>query len=289
MDDVIGLLQRLGFGEYEARAYTALLQRSPLNGYELAKASGIPRANIYAVLTKLEERSAVVRVEDAGSIRYAPVAPTELMRRLDRDVQDILAATEHSLEALAAPADYEYVWSTQGYPVLLQHAAALLEAAGRDLLIALWPAEARRLADALSRAEQRGVTITTLCLAQCPTECGGCRGRIHRYRVAPDEPNRWLVVVPDNSEVLAGEVVSDEAALSVRTRQRLLVELASWYIRHSIALAAVLNDLGERLDETLTPETHAILASIGPVGSIEGWLAHMRHLLTTAQRQASSS
>ena len=285
MDDVIGLMQRLGFGEYEAKAYTALLQRSPLNGYELAKASGIPRANVYAVLTKLEERSAVVRVEDAGSIRYGPVAPAELMRRLGQDFEDILAETQRSLEALAAPAAYEYVWSTQGYSVLLQHAAALLEAASHDVLIALWPAEARRLADVLNRAEQRGVTVTTLCLAQCPTECGGCRGRIHRYRVTPDQQNRWLVVVPDNSEVLAGEVVSGEAALSVRTRQRLLVELASWYIRHSIALAAVLEDLGERLDETLTPETHAILASIGPSGRNEGWLDHMRQLLTTSPRQ----
>ena len=53
MADVTALLQQLGFSEYEARAYLALLQRSPLNGYELAKVSGLPRANTYAVLQKL--------------------------------------------------------------------------------------------------------------------------------------------------------------------------------------------------------------------------------------------
>src|SRR6266542_3193328 len=56
MTDATALLQQLGFSEYEARAYLALLQRNPLNGYELAKVSGLPRANVYAVLQKLEDR-----------------------------------------------------------------------------------------------------------------------------------------------------------------------------------------------------------------------------------------
>ena len=39
MKDTAQVLQRLGFGDYEARAYTALLQRSPMTGYEIAKHS----------------------------------------------------------------------------------------------------------------------------------------------------------------------------------------------------------------------------------------------------------
>jgi hypothetical protein len=45
MADLTGLLQQLGFSEYEARAYLALLQQNPLNGYELAKVSGLPHKN----------------------------------------------------------------------------------------------------------------------------------------------------------------------------------------------------------------------------------------------------
>jgi hypothetical protein len=56
MTDAAALLLQLGFSEYEARAYLALVQRNPLNGYELAKVPGVPRANIYAVLQKLKER-----------------------------------------------------------------------------------------------------------------------------------------------------------------------------------------------------------------------------------------
>ncbi|MBI4496931.1 MAG: TrmB family transcriptional regulator [Chloroflexi bacterium] len=279
MADAVALLQQLGFGEYEARAYVALLQRSPLNGYELAKASGLPRANVYAVLQKLEERGAVVRVETPAGVRYASVPPSELTRRLGNSFQETLEAAQRLLVVMTSPAEYEYVGNLRGYPLLLEHARSLLDATQERLLVAIWPQEASALAEPLAQAEQRGVEITTLCLEACPSECGGCRGRIYRYRVAPDYAARWLVLVPDGAEVLAGEIGPNQEALAVRTRQRLLVELASWYTRHSIALAAVLRDLGGRLDGLLGPETQAMLASVGPGGRGSGWLEHMRRLL----------
>jgi hypothetical protein len=85
-------------------------------------------------------------------------------------------------------------------------------------------------------------------------------------------------LVPDGVEVLAGEISAGEATLAVRTRQPLLVELASWYIRHSIALAAVLHDLGDRLDQLLTPETRATLQVVDP-SEADGWLELMQRLL----------
>jgi predicted transcriptional regulator len=279
MADAVTLLQALGFGDYEARAYVALLQRSPLNGYELAKASRVPRANIYAVLKKLEERGAVVRLDAPAGARYAPVPPLEITRRLSSRFQDGLSAAQHALEELTTPDEHVYVWNAQGYPILLEHARALLDATRERLLVATWPQEAQALASYMAHAEARGVEIITLCLNACPVECGGCYGQIYRNLVAPEGRDRWLVLVPDDAEVLAGEIGASEEALAVRTRQRLLVDLISWYIRHSIALAAILNDLGDRLDRLLDPETRAILQSVGPSLHNGGWLEHMRQLL----------
>ena len=42
MDTAISKLARLGFTNYEAKAYTALLKENPLTAYEIAKNSGIP-------------------------------------------------------------------------------------------------------------------------------------------------------------------------------------------------------------------------------------------------------
>ncbi|HEX6292084.1 MAG TPA: helix-turn-helix domain-containing protein [Herpetosiphonaceae bacterium] len=278
MTEATILLQELGFGDYEARAYVALLRRSPLNGYELAKASGIPRANIYAVLHKLEERGAVVRVDETTGARFAPVPATELVRRLGHRVQDALQAAHTALAAVSAPTEQAQIGTVRGYGALLEHARSLINATQERLLVAIWPDEARALAAPLVEAEARGVNVLTLCLTACPTPCGGCRGQIHPYRTV-STASRWLVLASDGAEVLAGEVGPREDTLAARTQQALLVELVSGYIRHSIALAAVLQDLGSHPDRVLGPNTQATLRALASGGRSYDWLQHLRLLL----------
>src|SRR6266545_7228560 len=152
MTDATALLQQLGFSEYEARAYLALLQWNPLNGYELAKLSGLPRANIYTVLQKLEERGVVVRLDMPNETRYTPMAPTELTERLASRFQYTLNATQQALADLTTPPDPEYVWNIRGYPALLEHANALLATTRERLLVAIGRQEASALAESLVQA-----------------------------------------------------------------------------------------------------------------------------------------
>jgi hypothetical protein len=206
------------------------------------------------------------------------VPPAELTERLQRRFQESLEATRRSLETLATPAEPAHVWNVRGYEALIEHAQSLIDATKQRLLVAVYPHDAPTMGEAMARAVARGVTVVTLCLAQCPNECGSCAGHVYRYPVAPERRQRWLVLVPDGAEVLAGEIGASEAALAVRTSQPMLVELASWYIRHSIALAAVLHDLGDRLDQLLGPETRATLHVVGP-SEADGWLDLMQRLL----------
>ncbi len=284
MANTVELLKQLGFGEYEAKAYMALLQRSPLNGYELAKASGIPRANIYSVLQKLQARSAIVQLDTKDGTRYAPISPRELTRQLSRQFQESLDEAEESLTKISVPAEAEYVWNIRGYSSIGEHARGLVEATKKRLIAAVWPEESQALAKSFAAAQKRRVAITTLCLAGCSEECGNCRGRIYRYQIAPDQRTRWLMLIGDD-QVLAGELGPGEEALAVQTRQKLLVDLTSLYIRNSIAVAALLGDLGGRLDPLISPETRAVLQSVGPSGEEMGWLEHTRSLLLRPQFQ----
>lgn len=280
MADAIQILQALGLGDYEARAYAALLQHNPVTGYELAKASGIPRPNIYPILQKLEERGLALRVESDETTRYLPTPPEEFLARVDRDFGQTISAARQVLPALAQVSSQEYVWTTEGYDNLLGHARALINDAHRHLLVALWPAEARALVNDLAAAETRNVEITTLCLAACPQECGGCRGHVYRNRVVDTQDTRWLMVVPDGEEALTGEMPAQGEVSVVRTRQRLLVDMTTWFIRHSIALGALLLDAGAYLETHVQAPTRAALSAAGPRGS-GGWMAYMRRLLAS--------
>jgi HTH-type transcriptional regulator, sugar sensing transcriptional regulator len=172
----------------------------------LAKVSGLPRANIYAVLQKLEERGAAVRLDLPNGTRYAPVAPNELTQRVATRFQHTLSAVQQALEDLATPADREYVWNIRGYQALLEHAHALLDATQERLLVAIGREEASPLAEGVAQAATRGVEVLTLCLDECPQECGNCRGTICRYCAVLGTEERWLVLVADDAEMLAGEI-----------------------------------------------------------------------------------
>lgn len=276
--DVVPALQQLGFGEYEARAYVALVQRGPLNGYELAKASGVPRANVYAVLERLSTRRAVLRLDEPGATRYAAVAPSELLKRLSAEYQAVAEEAGRSLEALAADLDEEPVWNVRGRQALLDQAKDVIRVARRSLEVALWPAEAASLQEEFADALSREVAITTLCMAACERECGGCAGRIYRYHIGGDDGTRALLAVVDDAEVVAGEVRSAQETLGVKTRQRLIVEVGRAYIRQSIALATVVEDLGARLDDLISPRARESLEALGHAGG-SGFLSEVRRFL----------
>jgi predicted transcriptional regulator len=285
MEQVIAQLKGLGFSQYEALAYVTLLQHQPLNGYELAKFSGIPRANIYTVLKRLEEQGAAARIDNParGSTLYAPVPVDELLKKIQHKFEQSFESASQSLKELQPAIQAEYVWSARGYQALIEHASAVLQATRKDAFLAVWPEEAQALEKQVEAAEKEGVQVTTLCLAGCPQPCGSCKGSLYRYHAAGYDRSHWLLLVSDGNELLAGEVSPSQGTLAIRTGQKMMVELASWYIRHSIALALILKDAGVPLERALSEETLAVLDRLGPKGGPEGegtgWLAYMRSLI----------
>lgn len=288
--DVIEQLQQLGFSQYEAQAYVALLQENPLNGYELAKASGVPRANIYRVLQKLEEAGAVMRLTAEEGTRYAPVPAEELLMKQKRRFEQTIETASAGLQQIASPPQLESVLNVRGYSALLDQAETLLSQTKQHLLLSVWPEEAMALAAPMQQAADRGVNITTLCLRGCPEPCPACRGSVFRYALAPVRDTRWLVVVSDEDELVAGEIHSPAGSespagesTSVRTRQRMLVNLTSSYIQNSIALATILTHFGKRLNDELDVETLAALNRLRPLDNQGTWLETMQQMLRLEQ------
>lgn len=274
MNSVIEQLQQLGFSGYETKAYIGLLQEHPLNGYTLAKKSGVPRANIYGVLQKLEERGAVLAINTTAGTVYSPIAPKDLIHGLGNHIGEVLTAAQQGLEALAAPVKQTYVQNLHGNDQLLENARDLINTANERLLIALWQPEAGALAEALAQAQARGIAIHMLCCQACAQECGSCRGSTFRYRVTPDQQAHGLIVIQDDDEMLVG--TTGMQATAIRTHQLGLVQMTAWYVRHSITLAAILTDLGGTLEAALSPETHQLLTVIGQGDS---WLESVQRLV----------
>lgn len=269
-------LQALGFTEYEARAYIALVTGGELNGYALAKATGIPRANIYATADKLVQSGAASRVETESGVGYVATAPDLLLRDIEVRRSRHLDTARELFEALGREPAPAAVLNLRDGEVI-GRARQLINATESSLLIALQPREAALLAGQLHQAADRQVEITTLCMEACDPECGGCNGRLHRCQMDPtgaaSDADR-LVVVSDQRIALVAQI-SETGADAVLTEHPMVVELAAAFIRQSIALAVLGSELDPSLDELLAAGTRAELNRLYPS---EGFLARLNSL-----------
>jgi DNA-binding MarR family transcriptional regulator len=270
-------LVALGFSEYEARAWVGLARHGPLTGYELAKRTGVPRANVYAVLSRLEQRGAVVRAVTPDGQRYAAIPGGELLRRLAEDVDRHLEAAAAALAGLGAPREEALLWNVQGRAAALAHAREQVRASRTTLWIANAPPEAAELGEEIRHAHSRGVHVETLCLDACPQECGGCKGTVYRYRVPPERGGRWLVVVRDGEELFAAEIRGDGECAGVRTTNPLFVQLVTWYMRYSAALGRALEEVGIPREEMTSVE--GVLKQFRRRGQAPRWLEHLGRVL----------
>lgn len=276
--DVTPLLQDLGFSEYEARAYAGLVSAGTSNGYEIAKISGMPRANVYAVLEKLVQRGAARRIRQRAGVRYAAVPPAELMQRLEKEHARTLLAAGEALQTLVHGPETPPVFNLKDADELRDQAQALIDGTHKDLLVAIRPPEAAKLAPRLQEARSRGVAITTLCMEACTEPCGGCFGELHRYCIHAGRQSRWLLLVADEARMLAAELGGPEVSAIV-TEQALVVSLTAAYIRQSIALATLAGEFGERFHGLLSEHARKVLDALHPDG---GFLAHLEAMLKTA-------
>ena len=102
-DDLIEVLQELGFTSAEAKIYIALLKLSPATGYELAARSNVPRSAIYGVLKRLENQG-LVNAAGRESVCWVALPPADLEKVLEARFTKRLRGLKTSLESLAQPA-----------------------------------------------------------------------------------------------------------------------------------------------------------------------------------------
>ena len=273
MEETRAVLVELGFTEYEARTYIALVEGGAMNGYELAQASGIPRANVYAVAAKLVERGAAHRAETPEGTRYRGVAPAALLRKVGESQRRTLARARRALSRLRPREEPPAVLNLEGDEVLAR-AREVIDGARSRLEVGIQPAEAAALAEPLRSASERGIEILTLCMERCPSECGGCRGDIHRYDLSADRDGRWLLIVADGRTALVG-ALGRRTPRGVLTEEPLLRGLVSSYIARSLTLATLADVGGKELLSLLTEPVRRLLDPLYPGNDVSAYLGDL--------------
>ncbi len=156
-------LKDLGFSQYEAACYMALISHHPVNGSQLSKQSGIARSRIYDVLRSLISKGYVM---DINAGQYAPLPPDELIRRLRKSFTTRINAFEEQIAKASQKEKIEYVWTLTGYAAVMEKAMEMIKEAKQEIYIRLFPRADRHLGRYLTDADKRGVNIRYIAMGR---------------------------------------------------------------------------------------------------------------------------
>ena len=258
--DPIDKLVKIGFSEYEAKAYVALLRESPVTGYQLSKTSGVPRSMIYEVLGKLTARGAAMTLRKGDSTQYAPIPADEFLDHLRREHEALTTSLKDDLATLASPADLEYVWNIESHENIMAKAREMIGQARARIYLALLPVTFPDLQPALEEAIGRGVRVVlyTTSALDLPG------GRVVVAHVSEETLGQarglGLVLVIDGEEVLIAEWLSANQARASWTSSPLLVFIAEHHLRTDLYLPQILALLGDRALDLIQEEDQELFA-----------------------------
>jgi len=204
-------LKELGFSQYEAACYMALVGNHPINGSKLSKISGIARSRIYDVLRNLISKGYVIEV---NSGQYAPLPSDELVRRLKRSFDNNIDAFEDQITKASQKDDFEFVWTITGYENVMQKAIEMIKEAKEEIYIRLFPEANNHLDEYLTVADKRGVKIRYVAM-------GNITKKFDVQVLHPDDEHlqqiiggRSIEVITDKSEALVGIFETDNEDIS---------------------------------------------------------------------------
>ena len=278
MGNAYEMLTALGFSDYEAKAYCALLDSSPANGYQIARQSGIPRAKVYECIERLVGRGAVVRVEsiDEGVRLYAPTDPKELIDSIEREMHDTCDGARDAMERYQKdPRVVEVLWRVVSEQDLIARGKSLAAQATRTLHVALWAEEFDLLLPDLLDAADRGVRIALILysphrgLKQLQKRGAGAIQHGRSKREAVPVMGRQFALVADLEQCITGSIFS-ETVEGVFTRNRGLVTNVVDLVNHEIYLERILGEVGAPVTDMFGKNLNRLDAFDPPAGQEAG-------------------
>jgi HTH-type transcriptional regulator, sugar sensing transcriptional regulator len=263
MEEAYNALIDLGFGSYEARAYCAMLNTSPANGYQIAQKSGIPRAKIYECLQRLVARGAAVQVETQGDDPrlFVPTDPKALVDRMQDNFDTALTRARDALKRYQDnPRVAEVLWRITSQQDLIERGRKLADGAQKSLHVAIWSEEFAALLPHFLGALERDVRMALVLYDPHPEmerlqeRCAGAILHGRSKRQAVPVMGRQFVLVADRERCISGSVFPDDKVEGVYTLNLGLVTNAVDLVNHEIYLERVMVAIGDPIVAIFGPD-----------------------------------
>lgn len=246
-------LSQLGFSDYEARSYIALLAKNPASAYEIAKSSGIPTSKIYEVLARLTEKKVVSTLGEDGTKKYLPVDPDEFIAGFRNGMEANLKALQDDLSNLSKETTVSYIWNILDREYLMEKAHRTILDSKKTLLVSIWKEELDCLETFFKTAKSKGVRIAMVHFGMPAIRIGQVYPHPIEETLYKEKGGRGLVIVSDSETALMATIYEGGRVEGAWSSNRGFVTLAEDYIKHDVYIMKVVRRFNSELINKFGP------------------------------------
>ena len=256
--DLLADLAALGFTEYEAKIYLALLKESPANGYQLSKKTGVPRSMVYEGLGRLNSRGAVLKSGDERSTLYRPLPPEHLLERYKRQHLQLIDSLHDGLLSIYDAQQEDSLWTVSGSNAVFSYASQMIAQGQFEAYLVLDDTSLEYLRGEIEAGCDRGLQIGALLTGSGELDCEQVS---YHPPVESElqELENMLVVVVDGQECLIANLNLD--VMATITRNKNLVLITRQFVWMELFAQRIYNRLSPSMLDLLEKADRDILQS----------------------------
>jgi len=267
---MISSLMTLGFTEYEAKVYLALLKDSPVSGYQISKNAGIPRSMVYEALGRLSTRGAIMKSESERAVLYRPIHPDVLLNKIETEHRMTVHELREQLGPIFQSTDENRLWSLDGRPSVIAYALQMITNTQTEISCVMGDLDLESLQEVLSKRYKSGVKLNLLLTGnanlseiQFPTG-PGLQVAIHPQKESEIQKlSRILIICTDEQECLiankdrtgiGSQDSQDWETSATITNNRSLIFIVNQFVWMELFTQRIQTKIGEDLINRLDPE-----------------------------------
>ncbi|HBK80086.1 MAG TPA: hypothetical protein DDZ83_10510 [Nitrospinae bacterium] len=254
-EDTVVLLKRLGFTDYESRAYLALCESYPATAYEVSKRAIVPKSNVYNVLKSLEIKEAIQPVSE-NPVRYVPRDPEEFFGQVAKNTREICENLSTTVREKMSTDEDIYIWSYRSGKNIRNKLVELIAGAEEHIWLKTSAEMLEFCLAEITHAAERGVQVIII-LSGTPPEQLQPNSNIN---IIPHEGSGIPVsksagglftMIVDFSELIVGKITGDVVA-SYSKNNALMYVFITWFM-HEMFLAEIYGKHASEMEASFGP------------------------------------
>jgi len=231
--DAVELLVQFGLTRQEAQIYMTLLTEGDLNGYEVAKITGISRSNTYTSLAALVDKGGAFVIEGTVT-RYTPVPVEEFCNNKIRKLQEIKMELCKNIPAKRD--EVEGYITIKGKTHILNKMKNMVSEAKERIYFSASKQILEYILPEIKDAISRGIKVVLITDVSNSLE-----GAIIYFT---EKSHRQIRLIVDSANVLTGDIDDGEHSTCLYSKKKNLVDLIKDSLRNEIKLIEIMKGNG---------------------------------------------